>query len=208
MVWLDDRGTGQWKEWKKFRVAPRSHPLRPLFVLCFLGVETEGLLDYQERAGIISIVQWNLRPVIFGEVTFGSCKGTVLGAPPLPPQVPKNAQKQLGHILVKKAWSDSQVVQRYRIQKAPRMPKYSWPLKSAPPAWFEVLDIFRIVARKLFIQCGLFGWQLSFRTSAYCSYSFLVLQTSIQLQEIIRWGGVQECSAIRLQEVSVFKLNR
>ena len=30
------------------------------------GVETEGLLDYQGRAGIISIVRWNIRPVIFG----------------------------------------------------------------------------------------------------------------------------------------------
>ena len=30
-------------------------------------METEGLLDYyQRRAGIISIVRWNLRPVIFG----------------------------------------------------------------------------------------------------------------------------------------------
>ena len=38
----------------------------PCFVLCLIGVETEGLLDYQGRAGIISIVRWNLRPVIFG----------------------------------------------------------------------------------------------------------------------------------------------
>ena len=29
-------------------------------------MEAEGLLDYQGRAGIISIVRWNLRPVIFG----------------------------------------------------------------------------------------------------------------------------------------------
>ena len=34
---------------------------------CLVGVETEGLLvDYRERAGIISIVLWNLRPVILG----------------------------------------------------------------------------------------------------------------------------------------------
>ena len=49
---------------------PRRTSLVPLafpgFVLCLLGVETEGLLDYQGRAGIISIVQWNLGPVIFG----------------------------------------------------------------------------------------------------------------------------------------------
>ena len=41
-------------------------PCIPLFVLCLLGVETEGFLDYQARTGIISIVRWNLRPVIFG----------------------------------------------------------------------------------------------------------------------------------------------
>ena len=38
----------------------------PLFVHCLIGVEAEMLLDYQGRAGIISIVRWNLRPVIFG----------------------------------------------------------------------------------------------------------------------------------------------
>ena len=37
----------------------------PHFVLCLLGMET--LLDYPGRAGTISIVQWNLRPVIFRE---------------------------------------------------------------------------------------------------------------------------------------------
>ena len=41
-------------------------PCIPLLVHCLIGVETEGLLDYQGRAGIISIVRWNLRPVIFG----------------------------------------------------------------------------------------------------------------------------------------------
>ena len=46
-------------------------PCVPLFLLCLIGVETEGLLDYWGRAGIISIVRWNLRPVIFGvEVSF------------------------------------------------------------------------------------------------------------------------------------------
>ena len=55
---------------------PRRTSLVPLafpcFALCLLGVETEGLLDYQGRAEIISIVQWNLRPVMFG-VEFISC---------------------------------------------------------------------------------------------------------------------------------------
>ena len=41
-------------------------PCVPLFVHCLLRVEAEGLLDYQGRAGIISVVRWNLRPVIFG----------------------------------------------------------------------------------------------------------------------------------------------
>ena len=38
----------------------------PCFVLRLIGVETEGVLDYQGRAGIMSIERWNLRPVIFG----------------------------------------------------------------------------------------------------------------------------------------------
>ena len=41
-------------------------PCVPGFLRCLIGVETEGFLDYQGRAGIISIVRWNLRPVIFG----------------------------------------------------------------------------------------------------------------------------------------------
>ena len=41
-------------------------PAFPCLLLCLIGVETEGLLDYQGQAGIISIVRWNLRPVIFG----------------------------------------------------------------------------------------------------------------------------------------------
>ena len=47
---------------------PRRTSLVPLafpcFVHCLIGVETERLLDYQGREGIISIVRWNLRPVI------------------------------------------------------------------------------------------------------------------------------------------------
>ena len=39
--------------------------------LAQLGVETEGLLDYQGRAVIISIVRW--KPVIFGVGKF-PCK--------------------------------------------------------------------------------------------------------------------------------------
>ena len=38
----------------------------PCFVLCLKGVETEGFLDYQGQAGIISIV----RPIIFGVEIF------------------------------------------------------------------------------------------------------------------------------------------
>ena len=44
----------------------RTPYVRFYFLLCLIGVETEGLLDYQGRAGIISIVRWSLRPVIFG----------------------------------------------------------------------------------------------------------------------------------------------
>ena len=41
-------------------------PRIPLFVLVFIGLEAKKLLDYQGRAGSTSIVQWTLRPVIFG----------------------------------------------------------------------------------------------------------------------------------------------
>ena len=53
-------------EWRKFRVVPRLHPCVPWFVLRLIGVEAEGLVDYQGTVGIMSIVWWNLRPVIFG----------------------------------------------------------------------------------------------------------------------------------------------
>ena len=48
---------------------PRRTLLAPLMSprsSFFIGVEREGLLDYQGRAGVISIVRWNLRQVIFG----------------------------------------------------------------------------------------------------------------------------------------------
>ena len=53
-------------EWRKFRAIPRLYPLRSL--VCTLSNKggSRGALDYQGRAGIISIVRWNLRPVIFG----------------------------------------------------------------------------------------------------------------------------------------------
>ena len=38
-------------------------PCVPLFCTLLIGVEAEGLADYQGRAGIISIARWNLRPV-------------------------------------------------------------------------------------------------------------------------------------------------
>ena len=41
-------------------------PRIPLFVLIFIGLETKSVLVYQGRAGSTSIVQWTLRPVIFG----------------------------------------------------------------------------------------------------------------------------------------------
>ena len=65
-----DWTTGVPDNGKRMEEVPRRTSLVPLafpcFVLCLIGVETEGLLDYQGRAGIMSIVRWNLRPVIFG----------------------------------------------------------------------------------------------------------------------------------------------
>ena len=57
-------GTMEWIE-----EVPRRTSLVPLAspCLCFvLRVTTEGHLDYQGRARIMSIVWWNLRPAIFG----------------------------------------------------------------------------------------------------------------------------------------------
>ena len=51
------------------------------FVLCSAGMEAEGLLDYQGRAGIISIVGWNLRPVILGVDFFVSASKVAVSLP-------------------------------------------------------------------------------------------------------------------------------
>ena len=41
-------------------------PRVPFFVLVLIGLEAKGLLAFQGRRGIASVVRWNLRPVIFG----------------------------------------------------------------------------------------------------------------------------------------------
>ena len=53
-------------QWRKFCVVPRLRPLCPLVALFLKRVETEGVLDYQGRAGVASIARWNLHPVVFG----------------------------------------------------------------------------------------------------------------------------------------------
>ena len=46
---------------KKFRIVPRSRPLRPHDpILTVMGLEAEGLVDFQGLAGIICIAWWNL----------------------------------------------------------------------------------------------------------------------------------------------------
>ena len=41
-------------------------PCVPVFLLVFKGLEAKGRLDFQGQRGIIVVVRWNLRPVIFG----------------------------------------------------------------------------------------------------------------------------------------------
>ena len=41
-------------------------PRVPFFMLVVIGLEGRGLLAFQGRRGIASVVRWNLRPVIFG----------------------------------------------------------------------------------------------------------------------------------------------
>ena len=78
-VWLDDRGTGQWKWLEEVPRRTSRAPLAfPCFVHCLIRVEAEGFLDYQGRAGIISIVRWNLRPVIFGAPSMHTVCSTLL----------------------------------------------------------------------------------------------------------------------------------
>ena len=48
---------------EEFCIVPRFR-LSCTFVYNFKGVEAEELLDYKGRAGILSIVWWNLRPVL------------------------------------------------------------------------------------------------------------------------------------------------
>ena len=48
-------------------------PRVPLFMLILIGLEAKGLLAFQARRGMISVVRWNLRLVIFGvELRFWS----------------------------------------------------------------------------------------------------------------------------------------
>ena len=65
----------------------------PLFVHCLIRVEAEGLLDYQGRAGIISIVRWNLRPVIFG-AEFSNLKCNDFEKNGTPKRVPSRSLKK------------------------------------------------------------------------------------------------------------------
>ena len=41
-------------------------PRLPFFMLILIGLEAQGLLAFQGRRGIASVVRWNLRPVIVG----------------------------------------------------------------------------------------------------------------------------------------------
>ena len=68
------------------------------FVLCLIGVEAEGLLDHQGRAGIKTIEQWNLRPVIFGveaSVSFlvYDCNPHIQESHPRAPKATKSLKK-------------------------------------------------------------------------------------------------------------------
>ena len=40
-------------------------PRVPFFMLVLIGLEAKGLLAFQGRRGIASVVRWNLRPVTF-----------------------------------------------------------------------------------------------------------------------------------------------
>ena len=51
-IWLDDRGTGQWKWLEEVPCRTSLVPLAfPCFVLRLIGLETKNVLHYQGRAG-------------------------------------------------------------------------------------------------------------------------------------------------------------
>ena len=75
-------GPQEGNEWRKYHVVPRAHPSRPPVYAYFTeskGLEAKGLLDFQGRRGITSVVRWNLRPVIrvdhrFSQKTTRNCR--------------------------------------------------------------------------------------------------------------------------------------
>ena len=55
----------------------------PVFLLVLIGLEAKGLLDFQGRRGITSVVQCNLRPVMFGVELFLLVRTVCSGAGPI-----------------------------------------------------------------------------------------------------------------------------
>ena len=48
------------------RRTSRAPLASPLLMFILIGLEAKGFLAFQGQRGIISVVRWNLRPVIFG----------------------------------------------------------------------------------------------------------------------------------------------
>ena len=64
--WLDDQGTVRWNWMEE---VPRRTSRVPFAFLCFCLCDTSGSKggsDFRGRRGIVSVVRWNPRPVIFG----------------------------------------------------------------------------------------------------------------------------------------------
>ena len=70
MTGVPDNGN----DWRKFRIIPRSHPCVPLFCTFFNRGGDRRAFRLPGGRGIISIVRWNLRLVIFGAEGMG-CQG-------------------------------------------------------------------------------------------------------------------------------------
>ena len=95
-AWLDDRGTIRWKwmEDSVYHVVPHAHCSRPLSLI---GLEAKGLLGFQGRCGIGSVVPWNLRRVI--PLGPNLLHHITLSFGINPGKTRKNPQKQQGFVL-------------------------------------------------------------------------------------------------------------
>ena len=64
------------------------------FMLILIGLEAKGVLAFQGRRGIASVVQWNLRPVIFGAEEAALAEKVKKESPRVPGRPPERVKNE------------------------------------------------------------------------------------------------------------------